>query len=256
MELGRQCSKQRLRSRQRALSVPTARQRKDRPRSPRRWSATDPYEIPGDWHGLGHANLDPAFLFPGTENSKCPINKNVRKHTSEANAEYMLCIPNVDKKDERVYCPYCDVKNHLRWTCTHLDKSNMSDTHAHCALAITHRSFAHLRDATMDQESLTGLRQRRSKRRTWIENQTTGGAWMVFLRQHLLPNKLKLSPWILLAHHLHNNKHHQQKQLPCVQPQQLCIQPRRSAHRQSLLPAHLSLRNRASQRDHHQRWLA
>ena len=45
----------------------------------------DPYETPLEWHDIGEANLDPAFLFPETENSKRPINKNFRKHTSQEN---------------------------------------------------------------------------------------------------------------------------------------------------------------------------
>ena len=53
--------------------------------------ASDPYKTPVDWRDLGPANLDPAFLFPETDN-KCPINKNVRKHATEASAEYMLLI--------------------------------------------------------------------------------------------------------------------------------------------------------------------
>ena len=46
--------------------------------------------------------------------------KNFRKHTAEAAADYLKwiqeCIPTIDKNDARVYCPYCDMKNHPRWT--------------------------------------------------------------------------------------------------------------------------------------------
>ena len=52
---------------------------------------------------LGESNVEPSFPFLETEDSPCPIDKKVCKHTSDANAEYILWIqdriPNVDKKD-------------------------------------------------------------------------------------------------------------------------------------------------------------
>ena len=75
-----------------APSVPTARQRKDHLRMPKNELErnTDLVENLLDWYELTPANLDHSFLFPETQNSKCPINKNVHKHSNEENAEYML----------------------------------------------------------------------------------------------------------------------------------------------------------------------
>ena len=53
----------------------------------------DPIEAPFEWRDIGEANLDPAFLYAETEDSPCPINKNFRKNSTEAAAEYMLWIP-------------------------------------------------------------------------------------------------------------------------------------------------------------------
>ena len=45
-------------------------------------------------------------------------------------------VPTIDKKDERVYCPYCDMKNHPRWTCHHCDKHRKSNEKHACTLCI------------------------------------------------------------------------------------------------------------------------
>ena len=75
------------------------------------------------WRDLGEGNIDHKFLFPETDDSKRPSNNNFRKHTTEQAAEYMRWIqeriPTIDKKDKRVYCPYCNMKNHPCWTCYH-----------------------------------------------------------------------------------------------------------------------------------------
>ena len=126
---------------------------------------TDPYETSLEWHDIGEANLDPTFLFPETENSKCSINKNFRKHATEENSEDMLWIqlltPNVDKKDETVYCPYCDMKNHPRRTCNHIDKHRLQNERHTCTLCIDNYPPFLCPDATMELESQIGLRQRK-----------------------------------------------------------------------------------------------
>ena len=106
----------------------------------------DPVETPLDWYELTPANLDEAYLFPQTKTEKCPTNKNTRKHSNEENAQYMLwiqkLIPSVNKKDEWVCCPYCDVKNHLRWTLVHLEKHGTQHAQHACTLCIgKHPSF-------------------------------------------------------------------------------------------------------------------
>ena len=139
-------------SSKRAYSAPATRPSKDSTELERN---TDLVETPLDWYQLTPANLNESFLFPETENSKCSINKKIRKHTNDENAEYMLwiqsLIPNVDKKDERVYCPFCDMKNHLRWTCSNLDQRCAQHERHTCTLCIgNHPPFT---GAIKDQES-------------------------------------------------------------------------------------------------------
>ena len=110
--------------REHTVTVHIARRPKEkRERSP--WK-TDPEEKALAWRDLGDANMDPEFLFAEAEDSKCPVNKPARKLSQDEANEYMkwvqLRVPFIDKKDERVYCPYYDMKNHPRWTRHHFYK--------------------------------------------------------------------------------------------------------------------------------------
>ena len=55
--------------------------------------------------------FDEAYLFPETETKKCPIDKKMRKHTSEKNGEYEYVLwiqkltPTVDKIMEGYTAP-------------------------------------------------------------------------------------------------------------------------------------------------------
>ena len=75
-----------------------------------------PAEESKEWYPLAEPNLDHNYLFPETETEKCPIDKNNLKQRNEENDEYMKWIlklyPQLTVKDERIYCPYCDMKNH------------------------------------------------------------------------------------------------------------------------------------------------
>ena len=50
------------------------------------------------------------FLFPETDDSKCPVNKHARKLSKDEANECIkliqLRVPKIDKKDKRAYCPY------------------------------------------------------------------------------------------------------------------------------------------------------
>ena len=76
--------------------------------------------------GLLEPKLDPDYLFPETESEKCPLDKNTSKHTGAENDAYVRWIlrlyPRLHVRDERVYCPYCDMKNHPSWTRRYLDR--------------------------------------------------------------------------------------------------------------------------------------
>ena len=123
----------------RAASAP-ARRSKEKKEITMEDRKINPEETPRPWRDLGDANMDENFLFPETANSKCPVNKHARKLSKDEANEYMkwiqLRIPKIDKKDERVYCPYCDMKNHPRWSCHHFHKHQKQNEKHSCTLCI------------------------------------------------------------------------------------------------------------------------
>ena len=100
----------------------------------------NPVEEALPWRDLGEAKLDPEWLFPEPNESKCSINRHYNRHSTDAAAEYVNWIqeriPNIDRKDARVCCPYCDMKNHPRWTCHHIDKHRDQSASHSCTLCI------------------------------------------------------------------------------------------------------------------------
>ena len=97
-----------------------------------------PAETALPWRDIGDANTD--LTFPETDDSNCPVNKNARKLSTDEAAEYMRWIqqrtPTLDVKDKRVYCAYCDMKNHPRWSCHHYYKHQKSSEKHSCTLCI------------------------------------------------------------------------------------------------------------------------
>ena len=94
--------------------------------------------------------MDPDFLFPETPESQCPVSKNTRKLSKDEAKEYIQWIesriPNIDRKDERVYCAYCNMKNHPRWSCNHLSKHQNESAKHSCTLCIgDHPAFLRAR---------------------------------------------------------------------------------------------------------------
>ena len=89
---------------------------------------------------IGDANMDESFLFPETPDSPCLVDKNACKLSKDEANEYMKWIqsriPNVDKKDERVYCPYCDMKNRPYWSCHRFYKHQQPSEELSCTLCI------------------------------------------------------------------------------------------------------------------------
>ena len=101
---------------------------------------TNPVETARPWRDIGAARTDPEFLYPETPESPCPVSKNTQKLSKEEAKEYMQWIqsriPDIDKKDARVYCAYCDMKNHPRWSCNRFSKHQNANAKHSCTLCI------------------------------------------------------------------------------------------------------------------------
>ena len=118
------------------------------------------------WRFLPEPNLEDSYLLPETETEKCPIDKDTSKHTAEESDEHVRwiqkLISRIHARDERVYCPYCDMKNHPRWTCIDLDRHRVQGRGRH-SCGLRHPFFVLARDATVDLVTLTGQSTRRRK---------------------------------------------------------------------------------------------
>ena len=70
-----------------------------------------------DWRDIGDANVNPDFLYPEADDSPCPISITTRMPSQEDAKKYMQWIqhrvPNIEKKDERAYCGYCDMTSKI-----------------------------------------------------------------------------------------------------------------------------------------------
>ena len=80
-----------------------------------------------DRRDVGDANMDPGFLYPETSDGPCPISTTSRKLSKEDATKYIQWIqqrvPDIKRRDQRVYCAYCDMKNHARLSRNHLHKT-------------------------------------------------------------------------------------------------------------------------------------
>ena len=77
-------------------------------------------------------------------------------------------VPRVSKKDDRVYCCYCDMKKNPRWTCRFLDRhcsQNQQHSRSLCIAPAQH-IFAHLQGAVEVLVVPTGLSTRKRRQRT------------------------------------------------------------------------------------------
>ena len=99
---------------------------------------TSPYEETKPWKDLGYANLDESFLYP-TNDPPCPIaqSQSMSKSDQEQYMKWIADVLKIDKKkskDERVYCPYCDMNNHPRFSCKHFSKHLREQARHQCTL--------------------------------------------------------------------------------------------------------------------------
>ena len=99
---------------------------------------TNPVEKILLWRDIVDANVDPAFLYRETAENPCPIATDSRKLSKEDTKKYMQCIQstvqNIEKKDERLHCAYCDMKNHPRVSCNHFYKHQNPTSKHSCTL--------------------------------------------------------------------------------------------------------------------------
>ena len=88
---------------------------------------TNPEEKGVPWQDLGEINVSKDYLYPDGTVIPCPVEK-VEQLSPEQQPTYIQWIlysfdldHKVDK-DPRVYCSYCDVNNHPRFSCKHAKK--------------------------------------------------------------------------------------------------------------------------------------
>ena len=86
---------------------------------------TDPEEKGLDWHTLDPIDTNLDYLFPDSD-LPCPVEKS-HQLPSEQQEIYISWIRQTLKlekhcKDPRIYCAYCDMSNHPRFACKHVEK--------------------------------------------------------------------------------------------------------------------------------------
>ena len=108
---------------------------------------TNPEEKGLPWHDLGEINVDKDYLYPDGTVIPCPVEK-VEQLSPEQQPTYIQWIlycfdldHKVDK-DQRIYCSYCDMNNHPRFSCKHAFKRRNPLEKHHCTLcAAKHPPF-------------------------------------------------------------------------------------------------------------------
>ena len=98
---------------------------------------TNPEEKGLDWRTLDEVNTSLEYLFPDSP-LPCPVEKKLQL-PSEQQEFYIQWICNslhIDKncKDPRIYCAYCDMRNHPRFARKHVEKHRNPNKEHRCAL--------------------------------------------------------------------------------------------------------------------------
>ena len=89
------------------------------------------------WNDLGELNVDKDYLYPSDTVIPCPVEKEDQL-SPEQQVTYIQWIVycfNLDHKvdkDPRIYCSYCDVNNHLRFSRKHVNKHRKPMERHHC----------------------------------------------------------------------------------------------------------------------------
>ena len=101
---------------------------------------TDPKEKAVPWRDIGDLNTDPSHLYPGKPTDpECPVPKNdyLRKEDQQLYMQWIEQILDLDRrtsKDPRLYCAYCDMNNHPRFTCKHAYRHQKENEKHRCTL--------------------------------------------------------------------------------------------------------------------------
>ena len=108
---------------------------------------TNPEEKGLTWRDLGELSVDMDYLYPSDTVIPCPVEK-AEQLSPEQQPTYIQWIVycfNLDQrvdKDPRIYCSYCDMNNHPRFSCKHVKKHKNPMEKHHCTLcAAKHAPF-------------------------------------------------------------------------------------------------------------------
>ena len=123
----------------------------------------DPCEQGLAWRDIGPANIEESFLYPPSD-IECPVVQQQVMDMADQQ-KYMVWIEKVldldrrTAKDERLYCGYCDMNNHPRFSCKHFKKHRTKMLHigVHCAFPCMLRSNVQEPNAMEDAQSRIGL---------------------------------------------------------------------------------------------------
>ena len=100
---------------------------------------TNPEEKGLPWRDLGEIGVRPEYLYPEDASIPCPAQKveQLSPAKQATNIQWIVQILKLDHrvdKDPRVYCSYCDMNNHPRFTCKHAWKHRNPLEKHHCSL--------------------------------------------------------------------------------------------------------------------------
>ena len=166
---------------------------------------TNPEEQGLPWRDLGEIDVDQDYLYPVDAVIPCPVEK-VEQPSPEQQPvciQWILHVLKLDHKvdkDPQVYCSYCDMNNHPRFSCKHARKHRNPLERHHCTLcAAKHPPFlCPEHKSTVVQASRTGTRQSTSVQSKRIVKQTIDGAQWSHMSMSMVQSQL----------HSINRKHH------------------------------------------------
>ena len=98
---------------------------------------TNPEEKGLNWRDLDELDTSQDYLFPETS-VPCPVEKQLPLPLEQQKMYiHWICESfGIDKncKDPRIYCAYCDMRNHPRFACKHVAKHRKPQEHHRCTL--------------------------------------------------------------------------------------------------------------------------
>ena len=99
----------------------------------------DPAKKGFRWRDIGDLNTSYDFLYPENYVEECPVEKADQLSTDQQQVympwtEKSLNLDRRTTKDPRLYCAYCDMNNHPRFTCKHAHKHQKPYEKHRCTL--------------------------------------------------------------------------------------------------------------------------